>query len=127
MQDVVDQAMDCEEKFLARADFYKKMNQGMWAIVVVMVITVGTVVTCNSKSVAKVSKFTEKTLGLKEDQDNTAVYIGRLDATIDEHGKLLEALKTSTAQMGKQIDRLEFKVDRTRGTLNAILTEVKKP
>ena len=127
MEDVVSQALECEGVYLAKKDFYKTVLRGMVFMITILAAGVGTLITCNSKSVAQMATYDEATKGLKDDQDNTDVCIERLDGIIVEHAKALESLKVSTIRMSKQIDRLEGKVDLSVGTLNAILTEVRKP
>lgn len=127
MHDVVQQAIDCEDKFLSKVAFQKSVSRFMGMVVLLVLGSVGTLITCNYRVATGLTKQASAVEKLSSDQDNTRVYSEQMNTTIVEQGLILESLKTSTALMVKQVDRLEATADRTTRTLAAILAEVRKP
>lgn len=127
MHDVIQQAIDCEDKFLVKADFWKAITRILVMALTLVVTSLGVLITCNTRITSDLASYASAVEELSSDQDNTRVHSEHLDEVIVEQGKVLESLKTSTALMVKQVDRLEAKADRTTRTLAAILAEVRKP
>lgn len=127
LEDVAQQALECEERYLDKKAFYKTTTRALVAVVGLIAGSVGILITCNSQSVAMMTRNAQSCETLRVDQDKTTVRMEHFNDIAGRQAVLLEALRVSTAEMARKIDRMDNKIDNTRVVTDAILTEVKRP
>ena len=127
LEDVAQQALECEERYLDKKAFYKDTTRALVFIISLIAGSVALLVTCSSQIVSTTTRNAQSCETLRADQDKTTVRMEHFNDIAGRQAVLLEALRVSTAEMARKIDRMDNKIDNTRVVTDAILTEVKRP